>query len=146
MKRGHVAEEITEAGTKSNWVALFLTLHLLNCYLYNKQLRPLESHKNIIPLFLSHTFFIFSRLQNFCLFPITQTPLASTFNKFKLQWVDHLVVTKMASRKDHGHQKKTRNSLITFRNMGTAIGEYSQRMLVCHQFISSSFCIKKEHY
>jgi len=38
----------------------------------------------------------------------------------------------MASRKDPGQQKKTRNLLITFRNMATAIGEYSQRMLVCH--------------
>lgn len=47
-----------------------------------------------------------------------------------LSWEDHHVVTKMDSKRGHGHLKKTRNLLIIFRSMAMETGEHFQRMLV----------------
>lgn len=46
------------------------------------------------------------------------------------QWEDHLVARRTASRKGHGHLKKTRSSLTISRNMVMVTGEPSPKMPV----------------
>lgn len=47
-----------------------------------------------------------------------------------LRWEDLLAVMRMASKRVHGHQRKTRNSFITLRSMAMEAGELSLSLQV----------------
>jgi hypothetical protein len=45
------------------------------------------------------------------------------YREWEKSWGGHLAVTKLDSRKGHGHQRKTSSWSLTFKNMDQGIGE-----------------------
>lgn len=63
-------------------------------------------------------------------FPSISPSSIEDFQRALASWVEHLVVTKMARKRDHGQQKKIRSSWTTSKSMGMEVGELCPRMLV----------------